>query len=76
MGVDAGFVSVGVWVWGRGGEWEEWECGAGLRDGGDGWAMTEGIEATNNVDREMGGKIFTFESVGLLKFGQGQFITI
>jgi poly(A) polymerase Pap1 len=47
-----------------------------LRDGGDGWAMTEGIEATNNVDREMGGKIFTFESVGLLKFGQGQFITI
>ena len=33
MGVDAGFVPLGVWVWDRGGEWEEWECGAGLMMG-------------------------------------------
>jgi len=28
--LDAGFVPLGVWVWDRGGEWEGWECGAGL----------------------------------------------
>jgi len=31
VGLDERSLSLGLWVWDRGGEWEGWECGAGLR---------------------------------------------